>query len=200
MSIVIVGAGSNLGARESAIVSAAALLHARPGVEVLDVSALYETPPLGPPQSDYLNAAFRVETDLTPPEILDALLRIERRLSRRRRADLRWGPRSIDLDLLWDSRGVFESPSLDVPHRELERRNFALGPLLDVAPSSASGTARHSPVREADRIVGKARRSFSNVPRRRRSREPWTRTRSSTRAPRAFALRRSACAPGPHGT
>jgi len=134
MSVVVVGAGSNQGARESAIVSAATLLDARPGVDVVDVSVVYETPPLGPPQGDYLNAAFRLETNVTPPELLSTLLRIERRLSRRRRSDLRWGPRSIDLDLLWDSRGAFRSPELDVPHRELERRNFALAPLLDVVP------------------------------------------------------------------
>lgn len=134
MSVVIVGAGANLGAREAALFSAAALLDARPGIDVIRVSPLYETPPLGPPQADYLNAAFRVETELPPLVLLDALLRIERRLGRRRRADLRWGPRSIDLDLLWDSRGSFHSAELMVPHRELSRRSFALGPMLDVAP------------------------------------------------------------------
>ena len=134
MSVVIVGAGTNLGAREAALVSAVTLLDARPGIEVVDVSPYYETPPLGPPQDDYLNAAFRIETALPPPELLQTLLRIERRLGRRRQTDLRWGPRSIDLDLLWDSRGSFHSSELDVPHRELERRNFALGPMLDVAP------------------------------------------------------------------
>jgi 2-amino-4-hydroxy-6-hydroxymethyldihydropteridine diphosphokinase len=134
MSTVAIGAGSNLGAREAAIATAAVLLDARPGIEVVEVSPLYETPPLGPPQDDYLNAAFLLDTELSPPELLDALLRIERRLGRRRRANQRWGPRSIDLDILWDSRGPFHSTDLQVPHRELERRNFALGPLLDVAP------------------------------------------------------------------
>ena len=134
MSVVVVGAGSNLGARESAIFASAALLASRPGIDVVEVSSLYETPPLGPPQDDYLNAAFRLETTLTPPVLLHTLLRIERRLGRRRRADLRWGPRSIDLDLLWDSRGPFDSEELHVPHRELDRRNFVLGPLLDVVP------------------------------------------------------------------
>lgn len=147
MSVVVVGAGSNLGARESAIVAAAELLDTRSRTRVVDVSPLYETPPLGPPQDDYLNAAFRVETELTPPELLHTLLRIERRLGRRRRRDLRWGPRSIDLDLLWDSRGPFESPELHVPHRELERRSFALGPLLDVAPELSD---RYGPALDAE--------------------------------------------------
>ena len=134
MSVAIVGAGSNLGARESAIFAAGVLLAARPQIQVTGVSGLYETPPLGPPQGDYLNAAFRLETELSPEGLLGTLLRIEARLNRHRRAELRWGPRSIDLDLLWDSRGEFHSVALDVPHRELEHRTFALGPLLDVAP------------------------------------------------------------------
>ena len=134
MSVAVVGAGSNLGAREAAIRGAAALLDARDQISVIDISPLYETPPLGPPQGDYLNAAFRVETALTPPELLRALLRTERRLGRKRSADLRWGPRSIDLDLLWDARGPHVAPGLQVPHPELDQRSFALGPLLDVAP------------------------------------------------------------------
>jgi hypothetical protein len=65
---------------------------------------------------------------------LHTLLRIERRLGRRRSATQRWGPRSIDLDMLWDARGGHVSPELRLPHPELAKRNFALGPLLDVAP------------------------------------------------------------------
>ncbi len=134
MSIAVIGAGSNLGGREAAIRGAGALLDARSDVVVLAMSPLYETPPLGPPQDDYLNAAFRVETTCTPPELLRVLLGTERRLGRKRSADRRWGPRSIDLDLLWDSRGPHRSAGLEVPHAELERRAFALAPLLDVAP------------------------------------------------------------------
>lgn len=131
---VVVGVGSNLGAREAAIHAARYLLHARDGVEVSAVSPIYETEPLGPPQPPYLNAAFRLQTERSPTELLSLLLRTERRLGRRRHADQRWGPRSIDLDLLWDERGPHESPSLRVPHRELQNRDFALAPLLDVAP------------------------------------------------------------------
>lgn len=134
MSVVLVGVGSNLGAREASIRCAHALLDSREGIEVQAVSALYETEPLGPPQPHYLNAAFRLRTALSPPELLRALLRTERRLGRHRVPDERWGPRSIDLDLLWDQRGPFESTTLSVPHPELENRDFALAPLLDVAP------------------------------------------------------------------
>ncbi|MBT8483075.1 MAG: 2-amino-4-hydroxy-6-hydroxymethyldihydropteridine diphosphokinase [Myxococcales bacterium] len=134
MRAVVVGVGSNLGAREAAIHAARYLLHAREGIEVSAVSPIYETEPLGPPQPRYLNAAFRLQTEHSPTELLSLLLRTERRLGRRRHADQRWGPRSIDLDLLWDERGPHESPSLCVPHRELLKRDFALAPLLDVAP------------------------------------------------------------------
>jgi 2-amino-4-hydroxy-6-hydroxymethyldihydropteridine diphosphokinase len=131
---LVVAVGSNLGAREASIRAAHALLDARGGVVVREVSKIYETEPLGLPQPKYLNAAFRLDTDLSPRELLETLLRIERRLGRRRDPDARWGPRSIDLDLLWDARGVHESPGLKVPHAELEHRTFALAPLLDVAP------------------------------------------------------------------
>ena len=134
MRAVVVGVGSNLGAREAAIRAARVLLHARDGIRVTAVSPIYETEPLGPPQPRYLNAALRLETDRSPAELLSALLRTERRLGRRRDADQRWGPRSIDLDLLWDQCGPHESPGLRVPHRELHNRDFALAPLLDVAP------------------------------------------------------------------
>ena len=134
MGVIVVGVGTNLGAREAAIRAAPALLESRPAIEVSRVSPIYETEPLGPPQAKYLNAAIRLETSLSPPEVLDVLLRTERRLGRLRNRDERWGPRSIDLDLLWDSRGAFDSQSLHVPHRELPHRSFALGPALDVAP------------------------------------------------------------------
>ena len=134
MSVVVVGVGTNLGAREAAVRAARALLDARREISVIETSALYETEPLGPPQGAYLNAAFRLETSLSPVDLLSVLLRTERRLGRRRSADLRWGPRSVDLDLLWDERGAHESSALRVPHPELTKRNFALAPLLDVAP------------------------------------------------------------------
>lgn len=138
MSAVVVGLGSNLGAREAAIRAACMLLDARVGIDVSAISPIYETEPLGPPQPHYLNAACRLETDLSPMHILQALLRTERRLDRRRVNDKRWGPRSIDLDVLWDERGAFDAPGLQVPHRELRNRDFALAPFLDVAPEQAA--------------------------------------------------------------
>lgn len=133
MSVVVVGVGTNLGAREAAVRAARDLLDARDEIQVIQTSALYETAPLGPPQGDYLNAALRLDTTLAPIDLLQVLLRTERRLGRMRSADQRWGPRSVDLDLLWDERGPHQSAALRVPHPELANRNFALAPLLDVA-------------------------------------------------------------------
>ena len=128
----VIGLGSNLGDRAEilrrAVVELAAL------GELRGVSALYETEPVGPPQPTYLNAAVRLVTALDLPRLLDALLAIERRLGRERRE--RWGPRTLDLDILWACSGVFESEALTVPHPRLNERAFALLPLLDVTPEA----------------------------------------------------------------
>lgn len=130
---VVIGLGSNLGDRRALLLRAAGEVE-RLGTGVV-ASALYETQPVGPPQPMFLNAALALDTTLEPLALLDALLDIERRLGRVRRQ--RWGPRTIDLDILWSDAGVFDSPRLTVPHPELRRRAFALRPLLDVAPDAA---------------------------------------------------------------
>ncbi|MEM8607991.1 MAG: 2-amino-4-hydroxy-6-hydroxymethyldihydropteridine diphosphokinase [Myxococcota bacterium] len=134
MRSVVIGVGSNLGSRQASIQGARRLVDASPRVQVVAASPLYETAPVGPPQPDYLNAAFAIETDLAPPEILSMVRQVEQRLGRDRSVMERWTARSLDLDILWDAAGPFESDALQVPHRELERRPFALTPLLDVAP------------------------------------------------------------------
>lgn len=102
-----------------------------PGV-VEAVSPLYETAPVGPPQPVFTNAALRLRTELAPLALLDALLGIERDLGRDRARETRWGPRSLDLDvLLWPGR-TLDEPRLRVPHPRLRERAFALAPLLDV--------------------------------------------------------------------
>lgn len=138
MRSIVIGVGSNLGSREASIRGARALLDAAPRARVSAVSSFYETAPVGPPQPDYLNAALKIETNLDPPAVLDLALATERRLGRDRSTAERWGPRSIDLDVLWDERGSFINERLSVPHVELERRAFALTPLLDVAPELSS--------------------------------------------------------------
>jgi 2-amino-4-hydroxy-6-hydroxymethyldihydropteridine diphosphokinase len=129
---VVVGLGGNLGDREMTLASAVAELRALG--TILAVSGLYETAPVGPPQPVYLNAAVRVETPLTPHALLVGLLGIERRHGRERSE--KWGPRTLDLDILWIAGTVVSAADLVVPHARLRERRFALVPLLDVAPDA----------------------------------------------------------------
>jgi 2-amino-4-hydroxy-6-hydroxymethyldihydropteridine diphosphokinase len=101
-------------------------------------SSVYETAPVGgPEQPAFLNAAIVVECTLSPLALLDELQRIEKDLGRTRGpGDVRWGPRVIDLDVLWIDGVVLEEPRLVVPHPRLAARAFALVPLLEVAPGA----------------------------------------------------------------
>jgi 2-amino-4-hydroxy-6-hydroxymethyldihydropteridine diphosphokinase len=128
----VIGLGSNLGDRKGHLVDAAARI--RELGRVAGTSAIYETSPVGPPQPDFLNAALRLETELAPEELLRRLLDIEGELGRVRRE--RWGPRLVDLDILWCQGVRLESAELVVPHAELRSRAFAVLPLLDVAPEA----------------------------------------------------------------
>jgi len=123
-----VGLGANLGEREATIRAA---LDALPGVNA--VSGLRETEPIGVTgQPPYLNGVAALETDLSARELLDRLLEIERSLGRERRE--RWGPRTIDLDLLLHGEEEIDEPGLTVPHPRLHERRFALEPLAELDP------------------------------------------------------------------
>jgi 2-amino-4-hydroxy-6-hydroxymethyldihydropteridine diphosphokinase len=140
----VIGLGANLGDRLATLRSAIVAL-GRCGT-LRAVSAVYETAPLGPPQPDYLNAAVLFESGLGPRALLGELLGIERAHGRERVE--RWGPRTLDLDLLCAGDLVLDEPGLSLPHPELPRRAFALLPLLDVAPDardprSGSSYAQH---------------------------------------------------------
>jgi 2-amino-4-hydroxy-6-hydroxymethyldihydropteridine diphosphokinase len=97
-------------------------------------SRVYETAPVGPAQPDFLNAAVVALAELRPEELLDALLAIESRLGRARRE--RWGPRVIDLDVLWIDGVAVDGPRLVVPHPHLRERAFALAPMLELVPAA----------------------------------------------------------------
>lgn len=128
-----VGIGSNLGDRESHLSRAVELLSTADNIEVSAVSQIRETEPVGPvEQGPFLNAAVRVETELAPRELLHLLLDIEERMGRVRRE--RFGPRTIDLDLLLYGDEVVDEPGLTVPHPRLTERRFALEPLSDLDP------------------------------------------------------------------
>lgn len=139
----VVGLGSNLGSREAFLRGAARLLDGRPDVRVTARSRLYVTPPMGPPQPDFLNAAVRLATPRSPRELLSLLLDLEQQLGRVRAQ--RWGPRLIDLDILYWSGGAVDEPGLTVPHPGLAERPFAVAPLLDVAPELADRYAADPP-------------------------------------------------------
>jgi len=131
-----VGIGSNLGEPERQIAEALELLRAEDGIEVVAVSSLQETEPVGyRNQPNFLNGAAALETELSPRELLTRLLEIERRLGRERGAGPRFGPRTIDLDLLLYGDETVDEPGLTVPHPRLAERRFALEPLAELDPS-----------------------------------------------------------------
>jgi 2-amino-4-hydroxy-6-hydroxymethyldihydropteridine diphosphokinase len=126
-----IGIGANLGDRERTIREAIALL----ADEVVAVSALRETEPWGyADQPPFLNGALLLETERSPRELLDRLLEVERELGRTREGP-RYGPRTIDLDLLLFGDLVVDEPGLQVPHPRLHERAFVLEPLLDLDPA-----------------------------------------------------------------
>jgi 2-amino-4-hydroxy-6-hydroxymethyldihydropteridine diphosphokinase len=146
----VLGLGSNLGDRLGFFRRAARGLE--PRGRIVSVSALYETLAVGPKQPDYLNAAVRFRTSLSPFALLELQLGIERSCGRLRGE--RWGPRTLDLDLLFISGQTVDMTGLVVPHRELTQRAFALLPLLDVAPEArhpVSGLAYSEVALELDR-------------------------------------------------
>lgn len=151
MSRAYVGLGANLGDREATIRRAVELLGAEPGIEVVAVSTLRETDPVGhADQPSFLNGAVAVETELEPRVLLDRLLAVERELGRVRDEGLRYGPRTIDLDLLLYGDRVLDEPGLTVPHPRLAERRFALEPLHELDPSLSLPDGR--PV--ADLVAG----------------------------------------------
>ena len=132
---VYVGLGANLGKREATIRRAVELLAATPGIEVVAVSALRETDPVGyADQPRFLNGAAALETELAPRALLDRLLEVERELGRVRGEWPRFGPRTIDLDLLLHGDEVLDEPGLDLPHPRRAERRFVLEPLHELEP------------------------------------------------------------------
>jgi 2-amino-4-hydroxy-6-hydroxymethyldihydropteridine diphosphokinase len=125
--------GSNLGDRASHLQSAVDELDAMPGVRVVAVSRVYETAPVGgPAQGDYLNAVVAVETELDPYGLLAAAQACEQHAGRERRE--RWGPRTLDVDVLLYDEVQTDDPALTIPHPRMWERGFVLAPLRDVAP------------------------------------------------------------------
>lgn len=126
-----IGLGSNVGDRLANLVAAVAALAVK-GVEIVQVSSIYETDPVGPAQEDFLNAAAAVNTELSAQDLVTTLKSIEQEIGREEAP--RWGPRVIDMDLLLYGDQVIDEPGLTVPHAELTNRAFAMVPVLELGP------------------------------------------------------------------
>jgi 2-amino-4-hydroxy-6-hydroxymethyldihydropteridine diphosphokinase len=128
---VFLSLGSNLGDREGNL--CAALRGLGPDVQIRRVSSLYETVPIGViDQPAFLNLAAMGETTLAPDDLLAHVKAIERQVGRRE--TYRWGPRVVDLDIIFYGDSVMETEALTIPHRETARRAFVLLPLCEIAP------------------------------------------------------------------
>ena len=132
MSIVYIALGSNLGDRAGCIQRAVAALQEK-GALVLKQSTIIETDPVGgPPQDKFLNAVIKIETELSPAELLSVCLSIERQMGRVR--DVRNGPRTIDLDILLYDHLTIDTPQLQIPHPRMREREFVMKPLKEIEP------------------------------------------------------------------
>lgn len=146
------GLGSNLGDRLEHLREAVRLLDVEPAVEVVRSSRVYETEPVGPPQPVYLNAVVEVRAEGTARDLLEACRRVEDALGRVRAE--RWGPRTIDVDVLTFDEETIDEPDLVVPHPRMHERGFVLVPLgeLDTDPMLPGGR-KLSTLRLAPEVV-----------------------------------------------
>ena len=134
MTLAYIAIGSNLASPLEQVNAAVQALGKIPQSRIVALSSFYRTPPLGPQdQPDYLNAAVILETELGPEELLDNTQRIELQQGRVRKAE-RWGPRTLDLDIMLFGHETINTERLTVPHYDMKNRGFMLWPLFEVAP------------------------------------------------------------------
>lgn len=133
MAVVYIAMGSNLDQRVTTLELARKQIVKAGGLVLADKSPYYETEPEGPlDQPRFINSVLRLRTDLTPIELLHRLQGIEQALGRRR--GVRWGPRTIDLDILLYDDVILKEAGLEIPHPRMHRRRFVMEPLCDIAP------------------------------------------------------------------
>ena len=139
MRTVYLSLSSNLGDRKRNFDLALDHIASTVG-QVVDVSSYYDTAPLNPPelteesQPDFLNAVLICKSELSPDELIETVLGIEKTMGRDRAASVKWGPRLIDIDILFIDQLCINTARLTVPHRELHKRDFVLVPLVDLSP------------------------------------------------------------------
>ena len=130
-----IGLGANLAQPLAQLQQAVAALRLLPASQLIAVSSFYGSKPMGPQdQPDYVNAVAALDTELPAEALLDALQQIEQQQGRQRK-DERWGPRTLDLDILLYGDDIINSERLTVPHYGLKQREFVLYPLAEIAPN-----------------------------------------------------------------
>ncbi|WP_434304970.1 2-amino-4-hydroxy-6-hydroxymethyldihydropteridine diphosphokinase [Clostridium botulinum] len=130
MHTAYVAFGSNIGEKESYIKRALEKIEKR-GMKIIKVSPIYETEPYGVlDQDSFLNGVVKIGTNLTPENLIEVLLNIEKQLDRVR--ERRWGPRTIDLDIIFYDDLIINKNNLIIPHKDMENREFVLKPLCDI--------------------------------------------------------------------
>ncbi|MGI9402605.1 MAG: 2-amino-4-hydroxy-6-hydroxymethyldihydropteridine diphosphokinase [Rhizobiaceae bacterium] len=151
--IAWIGLGGNVGDVPARMKQAIEILASYKGIDLVGVSSLYATEPWGlKDQADFKNACIEISTCLDPSELLDACLKTESRLERIR--DVRWGPRTIDLDILMIEGVEIDMKGLTVPHSRLHERAFALAPLAELAPDMELGGSTVSEILESLDLEG----------------------------------------------
>lgn len=132
-TIAYIGLGSNLCEPITQVLTAYASMALMPGCRCLELSPLYQSKAIGPEQPDYINAAAKIETRLSPFALLEELQKIEQ--TQKRVRNEHWGPRTIDLDILLFGSQSLNTERLTIPHSFIRERNFVLAPLLDLEPT-----------------------------------------------------------------
>ena len=131
MTIVYIGLGSNMESPKQQIKSAIKSIEGIAAIQILGVSSLYKSKPIGPQnQDDYINAVAKIGTDLKPHELLECMQGIENGQGRIRKK--RWGPRTLDLDILMFGDEIIKDDKLTIPHSDIENRSFVLAPLAEI--------------------------------------------------------------------
>jgi 2-amino-4-hydroxy-6-hydroxymethyldihydropteridine diphosphokinase len=131
-NLAAIALGSNLGDSHATLTAALQQLAETPGIKVKARSSWYQTAAVGPPQPDYLNGCAVLAVKHEPLALLEILLRVENQFGRVRRE--RWGPRTLDLDLLLYDDLILTTPTLELPHPRMGERAFVLVPLAEIAP------------------------------------------------------------------
>lgn len=147
--------GSNLGDRDASLRSAVSAIAEHPDINLINQSCILETDPVGDIDQDpYLNGVIHVQTTLDPRTLLDTLLKIESEHGRDRSKEQRWGPRTLDLDLIVYADRIVNEPGLQIPHPRLHERSFVLIPLAEIAPDLLLPVHNETPRRLLEALNG----------------------------------------------